>query len=125
MSGTKKILHIDDDRNILALVKIILEKPGYQFVAALDAIQGLMMVRQQHPDLIILDIMMPAGGGVSLHESIRMISTTLHIPILIYTAVPRSELEGKIAFGRDTVYLQKPAAPADILKTVSAILDGS
>ena len=122
MAEMKKILHIEDDRNVLALVKIILEKPGYRFLSALDAMQGLMMVRQQQPDLVILDIMMPAGGGVSVYERIRMMNTTQHIPILIYTAAPRSELEGKIEFGTDCVYLQKPAAPADILKTVNAIL---
>ncbi len=122
MSGTKKILHIEDDKNVLALVKIILEKTGYQFLSALDAMQGLMMVRQHQPELIILDIMMPAGGGVTLHERVRTISSTLHIPILIYTATARTELEGKIEFGTDTQYLQKPASPADILKTVNGML---
>jgi DNA-binding response OmpR family regulator len=121
----KKILHIEDDRNVLALVKIILEKPGYQFLSALDAMQGLMMVRQHQPDLIILDIMMPAGGGVSVYERIRMLASTTHIPVLIYTAAPRGELEGKIAFGSDTLYLQKPASPADILKAVDGIFAAS
>jgi CheY-like chemotaxis protein len=121
VSAPKKILHIEDDKNVLALVKIILEKTGCQFLSALDAMQGLMMVRQHQPDLIILDIMMPAGGGVSLHERIRMLGSTLHIPILVYTATPRGELEGKIPFGSDTLYLQKPATPADILQTVNRI----
>jgi CheY-like chemotaxis protein len=122
MAEMKKILHIEDDKNVLSLVKIIVEKAGCRFMSALDAIQGLMMARQQKPDLIILDIMMPAGGGVSVHEQIRTIGTTSHIPILIYTATPRNELEGKISFGTDTVYLQKPALPADILKAVNGML---
>ena len=90
-------------------------------LSALDAMQGLMMVRQHQPGLMILDIMMPAGGGVSLHARICIFGSTLHIPILIYTATPRGELEGKIDFGADTIFLQKPASPAAILRTVNEI----
>lgn len=119
----KKILHIEDDRNVFMLVKMILEKTGHKVISAVDAMQGMMLARQHQPDLLILDIMMPAGGGLSVLERIRTLSTTLHIPILVYTATPIEELKA-IAFGADCVYLQKPAQPDQIRRAVDALLGG-
>lgn len=124
MSEKKKILHVEDDRNIQLLVRVLLERAGYAVVTAADAMQAVMMARQNAPDLIILDIMIPAGGGQGVFERVRNLTTIGHVPILIYSANPKSMLESGIAFGSDVVFLQKPAGNAEILATVKDILEG-
>jgi CheY-like chemotaxis protein len=118
----KTILHVEDDRTIILVVKAILEKHGYRMVQALDAMQGMMQARTSQPALIILDVMMPAGGGASVAERLRTLNTTMSIPILVYSSAPRSELEGKIPFGPDCLYIQKPAPAAELLKAVESLI---
>ena len=61
MSG-KRILVIDDDKDVLQFVAGLLRKAGYTVLTALDPLQGLMQVRREAPDLVLTDILMPAGG---------------------------------------------------------------
>lgn len=118
----KKILHVEDDRNMQALVRVILSKAGYETAAAADAMQGVMMARNFAPDLIILDLMLPAGGGQSVLERVRNLSTTCHVPILIYSATPRENFPGGASLGDDVHYLQKPADKAVLLAAVRELL---
>jgi CheY-like chemotaxis protein len=114
----KKILHVEDDKSVSLLVRAILERAGYQVFSALDAMQGLMMVRTVQPDLVVLDVMMPAGGGASVHERIRQMSGSFALPILIYSAADPSDIAKKIPFDPLTTVLQKPAPPAEIVAAV-------
>ena len=118
----KKILHVEDDKNISLLVKSVLDREGYQVFSAFDAMQGLMMVRQLQPDLVVLDVMMPAGGGAGLHARIRALNTTFSIPVLVYSAANKADIEAKIPPGPLTVILQKPASPAVLLDAVKSLL---
>lgn len=118
----KTILHVEDDKTIILVVKAVLEKAGYRTVQALDAMQGMMQARAAQPALIVLDVMMPAGGGASVAERLRTLNTTMSIPILVYSSAPRSELEGKIPFGPDLLYIQKPAPAAELLKAVESLI---
>jgi CheY-like chemotaxis protein len=121
----KKILHVEDDKNIQLLVKAVLEKAGYQVFSAFDAMQGLMMVRQLKPDLVVLDVMMPAGGGASVHERMRQMSGSFSLPILIYSASGPAEIAKKIPADPMTAVLQKPAPPAAIVAAVQKLLAAS
>ncbi len=82
-----------------------------------------MLARQLKPDLVILDITMPAGGGYVTYERLRMTSSFATMPILLYTGVARSEVEGKIASSADTMMLTKPALPGHIVSAVESLLD--
>lgn len=121
MAG-KKILVIDDDKNIHAALRAILAVGGHQVISALDAMQGVMMARQMRPDLIVLDINMPAGGGLSVFERLHALSGTFQIPILIYTAVPLDKIRAKIPEAPDVFLLAKPASPEHILTAVARFL---
>ena len=117
-----KILHVEDDKTISLIVKAILEKAGYQVFSAFDGMQGVMMARQIQPNLLILDVMMPAGGGASVYERIRALNTTFSIPVLVYSAANKADIEAKIPPGPLTVILQKPASPAVLLDAVKSLL---
>lgn len=121
----KKILHVEDDKTVQLGVRAVLEKGGYQVFSALDAMQGLMMVRQVKPDLVILDIMMPAGGGHGLLERIRALNTTFTIPILVYSSTDPAELRAKIPQESLTAILPKPSPPDAILAAVSGLLNAA
>ena len=121
----KKILHVEDDKSVSMLVKAVLERAGYQVFSAFDAMQGLMMVRQVQPDLVVLDVMMPAGGGGSVHERIRQMSGSFSTPILIYSATAPADIAKKIPADALTLVLQKPAAPAEIVAAVQKLFENS
>lgn len=118
----KKILVIDDDKAIHAAVKAAAASVGHQVVSALDAMQGLMMVRQTKPDLIVLDISMPAGGGYSVYERLQVMSGTFQVPILVYTAAPLDEVKARIPPSSEVAVLAKPASPAAILEAIGRFL---
>lgn len=118
----RKILHIDDDQSTLIVVRSLLEKNGYQVFAAADAMQGVMMTRQHVPDLVIIDIMMPAGGGASVYTRLRTLIPTSHIPILFYSSCSQDEVAKLIPNPTNTTMLKKPAEADALLKSIAAML---
>jgi CheY-like chemotaxis protein len=122
MEGTrKKILVIDDDKALHAALKLIFEKAGYQVFAALDAMQGLMMAKQVKPDLIVLDIMMPAGGGFSVYDSLQQMMSFFQTPFLIYSAADRSVISGRIKESNSVIILSKSAKMEQILEAAAQL----
>ncbi len=122
MTETKKILLIEDDPTIQAIVKRILTKEGFEVAIACDAMQGPMMARKNPPHLIILDLMMPAGGGASVLTCLRQMANLRSIPVLIYSARPREEIILEIPEDGFTKVLRKPASPAELLAAVKSLL---
>lgn len=117
-----KILVVDDDIAINELIKINLELFGYNAITAYDGIQGFTLAKQELPDLIILDVMMPEVDGYTVAKRIRENSTTKNIPILMLTAL--NLLENKIKgfdIGVDD-YLVKPFEMEELKVRVRALL---
>lgn len=85
MSDIKKILIVEDELAFAKTVKLRLESEGYEVIIAGDAYTGTQVIVKQELDLIILDLMMPAGGGFSLLDRIRKIPTKVAIPVVILT----------------------------------------
>jgi DNA-binding response OmpR family regulator len=116
---SQKILIIEDEEGIVHLLKLYLRDAGYDVTAARDGADGLALHAREHPDLIILDIMLPAIDGFEVCRRIRSWSKT---PILMLTA--RGDLEDRISgldLGADD-YLVKPFSPRELLSRVRAIL---
>lgn len=81
-----KILIVDDENEmVLAFSKRLLNE-GHEIAVAVDAYQGFAMVRQEKPDLILLDIGLPAGGGLKVLKSVRSHPTSMNTPVIIITA---------------------------------------
>lgn len=116
---SQKILIIEDEEGIVHLLKLYLKDAGYDVTAAHDGADGLALHAREHPDLVILDIMLPAIDGFEVCRRIRSWSKT---PILMLTA--RGDLEDRISgldLGADD-YLVKPFSPRELLSRVRAIL---
>ena len=114
-----KILIIEDETNIVQLIRLYLEQAGFTVVAASDGAAGLELHAREHPDLVILDLMLPALDGMEVCRRIRAWAST---PILMLTA--RHGEEDRIAgleMGADD-YLVKPFSPREVVSRVKAIL---
>lgn len=115
----KKILIVDDEKNIVDILKFNLKKEGFDTVEAYDGKQALEMVEREKPDLIILDIMLPEYDGFTVCKKIRQ---TLNTPILMLTA--REEEVDKVLgleLGADD-YITKPFSPRELMARVKANL---
>jgi DNA-binding response OmpR family regulator len=124
MSGKKaaKILVADDDPEILTLIGRRLQKKGYDVLEAIDGIQTLEIARAQHPDMIVLDVMMPGKNGWEVAKELRADDATKGIGILVLTAIGEkmNEMTSPL-YGADA-YLDKPFEFADLERMVAEVL---
>lgn len=114
-----KILVIEDEASIVQVIRLYLEQAGYTVLSASDGIAGLELHAREQPDLVILDLMLPALDGMEVCRRIRVWAST---PILMLTA--RQGEEDRIAgleLGADD-YLVKPFSPRELVSRVKAIL---
>jgi len=117
-----KILLIEDDEELVELVRLRLKGAGYEVSAAGDAMHGVKMAHQTQPDLILIDLKIPAGGGVSVLRNLRKSINTKHIPVLIVTGTSDANLKSQLLeFGIKT-YIQKPFTAEDLLHAITGVL---
>lgn len=115
----RRILVVDDDRNIVQLVRMYLEKDGYQVAAAYDGEEALDCFRSFKPDLVVLDLMLPGVDGLEVCKRIRWQSD---VPIIMLTArTTESDKLIGLDLGADD-YLTKPFSPRELLARIRAVL---
>jgi DNA-binding response OmpR family regulator len=116
---TRKVLVVDDDRKLVELVRLYLERDGYAVLTAYDGRQALDVSRHRAPDLIVLDLMLPAVGGLDVCRILRAES---RVPIIMLTA--RTTEEDKLLgldLGADD-YITKPFSPRELIARIRAVL---
>ncbi len=114
-----KILVVDDDRKIVELVKLYLERDGYRVLVAYDGLKALELARQKRPDLIVLDLLLPEVDGLDV---CRILQTESKVPIIMLTAktTEADKLVG-LDLGADD-YVTKPFSPRELMARVRAVL---
>ena len=117
-----KILIIDDDTAILELIKVNLELLGHEAITASDGVKGFALARQELPDLIILDVMMPDVDGFTVASRIRNNPSTKDIPILMLTALSMIQDKTKGFDAGVDDYLVKPFELEELKLRVRALL---
>ena len=118
----EKILIVDDDLETLRLIGMMLQRQGYEIAAAVNGTQAITMAHNEHPDLIVLDIMMPDIDGYDVTKELRKDPLIGDIPILLFTA--KTQVDDKVAgydSGADD-YLTKPVHPAELVAHIKALL---
>ncbi len=114
----KKILIIDDDPEIISYLKDVFEEAGYATVGAKNGVEGLEMAQVHKPDLITLDMDMPARGGTLFYVKLRQEPQLAEIPVIVISGVgPRPP-----ALSKDIPVLQKPVTPEALLAMVEKVL---
>lgn len=122
MKDNKKLLLIDDDPNLILLVKDYLEFRGYEVVTANNGVQALKVLEDFLPDLMICDIMMPEMDGYALVEQVRKDARTAWIPVIYLSAKGQTQDRVKgLNVGAD-VYMVKPFEPEELVAQVESSL---
>jgi two-component system alkaline phosphatase synthesis response regulator PhoP/two-component system response regulator VicR len=114
----------DDERHIVRLIQVNLERQGYQVVTAYDGKEGLEKIRAENPNLVVLDVMMPYMDGFEVLKTIRREADTENLPVIMLTAKAQDKdvFEG-YHYGAD-MYLTKPFNPMELVTFVKRILGG-
>jgi len=117
----KRILIVEDDPNSREYLEYLLKRTGYEVVASENGAMALELIKDNHPDLIITDILMPVMDGFALVQKLRTDPSTAKIPIIFYSATYEGpNLKSLLAKGDVARQLQKPAAPHILLDAVES-----
>jgi DNA-binding response OmpR family regulator len=116
-----KILLVDYEKDFVRALKIRLKGSGYDVVSAFDSIQGIVIAKKEQPQLIILEVMIPGGGGFAVTERLRLSADTCDIPIIFLTGIPGVE---ERAYRAGAFYhLMKPYNPYELLEVIKKALE--
>ena len=117
-----RILVIDDEKDLLELVRYNLESDGFNVKSARDGEMGLAAAKRELPDLIVVDLMLPGIDGLDVCRSLRSDTRTTHIPIIMLTAKSaESDRILGLELGADD-YITKPFSPRELIARIKAIL---
>jgi two-component system alkaline phosphatase synthesis response regulator PhoP/two-component system response regulator VicR len=117
----RKILVVDDERHIVRLVQVNLEKVGYQVITAYDGVEALEQVGKEKPDMVILDVMMPRMDGFEVLKKLQADAKTRDIPVIMLTAKAQDADIFRGWSSGVSSYLTKPFNPRELLTFVERI----
>ncbi|MBC8439939.1 MAG: response regulator [Deltaproteobacteria bacterium] len=124
---SKKVLVVDDDQDVRSFVVTVLEENQYIPLVAQDGVEGLEMIEKEHPDLVILDVLMPRGSGIRLYHKLKTDETLEKIPVIMFTGIAlRSFLKSQKVLDefkggevpKPDIYLEKPVEPEELLAAI-------
>jgi two-component system alkaline phosphatase synthesis response regulator PhoP len=123
--GKQRVLVVDDEPNIAKIVKKQLEVSGYEVIVAVDGEEALTKIRQEHPDVMLLDVMLPKRNGYEVLGIIKQDEQLKRIPVMMLTArAQQQDQQASLEHGADA-YLAKPFQLEELVEQVRALLDGS
>ena len=119
----KKILVVDDERNMVRLLQVNLQREGYEVLTAFDGVEGLEMARTENPDLVLLDVTMPRMDGFDVLNALRGHEDTSGTPVVILTARSKdADVFQGYESGADA-YLTKPLHPTELTAVIKKMLE--
>ena len=118
----KHILIIEDEQNLALGLGTLLKSQDYQVSLAYDAMFGISLAHKENPDLIILDLGLPAGGGFFVLENLKKSINTNKIPVLILTAKTDKESQDKSYKMGAAIFFKKPFNPQELLAAITNLL---
>jgi len=127
MNTKKKILVVEDYPGDQKMISMILEKENYEVITAMDGKEGVDKARQEEPDLIIMDVMMPEEDGLDAIKELKTDPQCSHIPIVIHTSIQDSpiiipEVQKVTNSPYADAYIDKPCDPEVLVKAVKKCL---
>jgi len=122
-TNPKSILCIEDEPEMIDLMRLILGRRGFSVKGAAGGIEGLRMIRAERPDLVLLDLMMPDMDGWEVYQQMKADENTKNIPVIVVTAKAQSidKVLG-LHIAKVDDYLAKPFSPQDLLSSVEKVL---
>jgi OmpR family response regulator RpaB len=118
-----KIMIIEDDLDTVKVLHKRLTLKGFEVIVAQDAYQGIALIHKTQPDLIILDLMLPAGGGQAVLKSLRLSDQIGYIPVIVLTGITDPEYKKKVLSDGVDAYIEKPYDPDYLITTINNLLN--
>ena len=127
----KKILIVEDEDDVVEFVSSVLKENGFLPVIARNGEEALEIIKQERPDLVIMDILMPKQSGIKMYRKLKTTEALRQIPVVIYSGIARrtylrtqaarEEIEGQTV-PEPEAYVEKPAKPEHLAEIVKKIL---
>ncbi|TFH33241.1 MAG: response regulator [Anaerolineales bacterium] len=121
--NAKRVVCIEDEPEMIDLVRLILGRKGFNVIGANGGIEGLETVRREHPDLVLLDLMMPDMDGWEVYQQMKADTQLREIPVVVVTAKAQSidKVLG-LHIAKVDDYITKPFGPQELLESVEKII---
>ena len=119
----KRVVCIEDEPEMIDLVRLILGNKGFEVIGANGGVEGLETVRREHPDLVLLDLMMPDMDGWEVYQQMKADADLREIPVIVVTAKAQSidKVLG-LHIAKVDDYITKPFGPQELLESVENII---
>jgi DNA-binding response OmpR family regulator len=123
MSSARRVVCIEDEPEMIDLVKLILSRKGFQVMGAMGGREGLEVISREKPDLVLLDLMMPDMDGWEVYQKMKADEGTRAIPVIVVTAKAQSidKVLG-LHIAKVDDYITKPFGPQELLESVEKVL---
>jgi two-component system response regulator VicR len=120
----KQILCIEDEQEMIDLIRLILARRGFEVRGANGGKEGLEAIRSHHPDLVLLDLMMPDMDGWEVYQQMKADEATRNIPVIVVTAKAQSidKVLG-LHIAKVDDYIAKPFSPQELMNSVDSVLN--
>ena len=127
----KKVLVVDDDVDVRKVVSKLVEKSGYITIEAKNGVEGMGKVREDKPDLIILDMLMPKESGIRMYHELKTEESLKDIPVIVLSAIPKKSFfrSQKVldefadqSIPEPEAYIEKPEEPEELIALMKKIL---
>lgn len=124
MADKRRILCVEDEPEMIDLIRLILERRGFEVLGAVGGQEGLDAVRREKPDLVLLDLMMPDIDGWEVYRQMKADEDLKNIPVVVVTAKAQSidKVLG-LHIAKVDDYVTKPFGPGDLLESVDRVLE--
>lgn len=129
--GKQTILFVDDELDMRIFLSTVLKSAGYAAVSARNALEGLERAREHAPDLVIMDVMMPQAGGVTLFQEVKKDEQLKHIPVIMLTGVSAKAFSHHLkmlntrlddSLPPPDAHIEKPLDPEKLIAKIKEIL---
>jgi two-component system response regulator VicR len=123
-TGAKRVVCVEDEPEMIDLIRLILSRKGFEVLGANGGKEGLSMIKEHKPDLVLLDLMMPDLDGWEVYQQMKADKETTDIPVIVVTAKAQSidkVLGLHIAKVED--YISKPFSPQELIDSVDQVLN--
>jgi two-component system response regulator VicR len=123
MEMKRRLLYIEDEQEMIELVKLILARRGFEVIGAIGGREGLEAIRSLLPDLVLLDLMMPDMDGWDVYQQMKADPITQKIPVIVVTAKAQSidKVLG-LHIAKVDDYISKPFTPNELVESVEKVL---
>ena len=117
-----RILIVEDEPDAAKVLEKRVSDAGFETMVAGDAYRGIELIRKEKPDLVLLDLMLPAGGGLSVLENLKLFTQGKHTPVIVITGIGDDNYKQKVFDMGAEAYFEKPYEARELIDKIKEVL---